>query len=687
MERNAPGVEPVLLGLDTGGTYTDAVLISEPRMQDGPSALIAKAKALTTRDDLSLGIAEAVDAVLAEAGVAPAEIALVSLSTTLATNALVERQGGRAGLVMIGFAPADLDRQGLAEARGDDPLIPISGGHDPMGAEQAPLDLAALRQALETLPSDIGAFAVCSHFAVRNPAHEREAAAEIARTTVLPVTCSHDLTAEIGGPKRGLTALLNARLIAMIARLIESAERLLQARGIAAPLMVVRGDGALVSAGFARQRPVETILSGPAASLVGAGWLTGRQAAVVSDIGGTTTDVAVLCDGRPRLDPAGAEVGGLRTMVEAVAMRTHGLGGDSTLGLIETGPEAGLHIGPTRVIPISLLARDHPQAVHAMLDRQLAATRSGARDGRCLILRGATVKPHGDLRDRIGPGPSATDVVLTGRAEQREARRLIARGLVAEAAFCPSDAAHVLGLQSGWDRDAAVKAATLFARQKGRDGQAIAKDAEAISRQVIALLTRRSAERVLETALVEDGFAGVTPAAPMLQAALDGHAGILAPRLGFSLPLIGLGASAASYYPGVARLLDAEVDIPAHADVANAIGAVVGHVRLTRRATVSVPAEGLYRAHLPDGPRDFTESDAAESAAEAALRHALIEAVAAAGAESPDITRRIDRKLAEIEGKESLIETEITLTATGRPRLAAEAVDRPADLPAGFSGL
>ena len=119
----------------------------------------------------------------------------------------------------------------------------------------------------------------------------------------------------------------------MIDRLVAATETFLDRRGIHAPLMVVRGDGALVSAAFARHRPIETILSGPAASLVGARYMTGLDNAIVSDIGGTTTDVAVLDKGRPRLDPNGATVGGFRTMVEAVAMRTFGLGGDSEVSL------------------------------------------------------------------------------------------------------------------------------------------------------------------------------------------------------------------------------------------------------------------------------------------------------------------------------------------------------------------
>ncbi len=117
-----------LLGVDTGGTYTDAVILD-----DGAGRGLGKAKALTTRADLALGIGQAVDAALAASGVAAAEVALVSLSTTLATNALVEGQGGRVALVFIGFDRADLDRAGLAEALNGDPVIAVAGGHSHAG--------------------------------------------------------------------------------------------------------------------------------------------------------------------------------------------------------------------------------------------------------------------------------------------------------------------------------------------------------------------------------------------------------------------------------------------------------------------------------------------------------------------------------------------------------------------------
>ena len=137
---------PLFLGIDTGGTYTDAVLWSEAAAR----AVAAKAKALTTRHDLAVGISGAVDAVLAKAGADPAAIKLVSMSTTLATNALVEGQGGRVALVMIGFSEADLARDGLKAALGTDPVVFCRGGHDVHG-NAAALDLAALEAALPEL--------------------------------------------------------------------------------------------------------------------------------------------------------------------------------------------------------------------------------------------------------------------------------------------------------------------------------------------------------------------------------------------------------------------------------------------------------------------------------------------------------------------------------------------------------
>ncbi len=443
----------LLLGVDTGGTYTDAVLIRDER------DVVASAKSLTTRHDLAVGIGNAVEAVLGASGVNPVEIGMASLSTTLATNALVEGQGGRVGLVYIGFREKDLAAHGLSEALGGDPALVLKGGHNHAGGEVTALDREALSAWLET-DMGVSAFAVASQFATRNPAHELAAAEMIREITGRPVSCSHHLSARLNGPKRALTAVLNARLIGMIARLIDKAEGKLQQLGIHAPLMVVRGDGALISADQARERPIETILSGPAASIVGARWMTGAEHALVSDIGGTTTDVAVLRGGRPAIDPAGAQVGPWRTMVEAVAMRTTGLGGDSELHVIEEGLHGGVTLGPRRLVPVSLLAAEAPEVVHRLLDEQLRSETPGEHDTRFVravpgIEAGGLSAKDTALLERIGDGVHALGKVLKTRLELSGIRRLVARGLVQVAGVTPSDASHVLGWLDCWDADAA----------------------------------------------------------------------------------------------------------------------------------------------------------------------------------------------------------------------------------------
>ena len=459
MTKTSPNTAPLFLGIDTGGTYTDAVLWREGTAAKPAGTVVAKAKALTTRHDLAVGISGAVDRVLAEAKVDPAAIKLASMSTTLATNALVEGQGGRVALVMIGFSETDLTRDGLKTALGTDPVVFCPGGHDVHGRAAA-LDLSGLEAALPELAKGVSGFAVCAYFATRNPAHELAARDLIRERTGLPVTASHELSAKLGGPRRALTTLLNARLISMIDRLVAATEGFLAARKIACPLMVVRGDGALVSAAFARARPIETILSGPAASLVGARHMTGLDDAVVSDIGGTTTDVAVLDLGRPRLDPEGATVGGFRTMVEAVAMRTFGLGGDSEVALEAGALDPKILLGPRRLLPLSLSGMVHGAAVTAELERQLRAPNPGRLDGRFAVRTGVPERlaagltpPEAKLYEAIGAVPLPLDALLTSTAQHATLSRLVARGLVHVSGFTPSDAAHVLSRQSNWDAD------------------------------------------------------------------------------------------------------------------------------------------------------------------------------------------------------------------------------------------
>ncbi|PTX49130.1 N-methylhydantoinase A/oxoprolinase/acetone carboxylase beta subunit [Gemmobacter caeni] len=662
-----------LLGVDTGGTYTDAAIMDEAATQ-----VVGKAKSLTTRADLSLGIGRAVDAALAAAQVAPADVAMVSLSTTLATNALVEGQGGRVALVFIGFDAADLERGGLTEALGGDPVIRLAGGHEHSGAESAPLDLATLEAEAARLAPDVMGFAVAARFATRNPAHEVAARAAIRAATGRPVTCSHELSAGLNGPKRALTAVLNARLIGMIDRLVAACERHLAAVGIDAPLMVVRGDGALISAAMVRERPIETILSGPAASIVGARWLTGEPDALVSDIGGTTTDVALLKDGLPEIDPEGARVGGFRTMVEAVAMRTTGLGGDSEVHLLQAGLEGGLRLGPRRLVPVSLLAVDHAEMVHAALDRALSAEVSGDFDGRFVIpmqgqTGGLTAREAALLARIDAPMPMARPI--TSRLEVAAMDRLVARGLVMISGVTPSDASHVLGGLADWDALASEKALRLLGRRRTGRGERFATDPAVLARMIVDQLTAQTVDCLLEAAFAEDpAFAGEAPEVLarhlLTRQGLARHRGVVDIGLRLAVPVIGLGASAPFYYGAVGDRLGSRMILPEHAGVANAIGAVVGQVSQRATGLVTSPGEGRFIAHLPAGNVLFSSADSALAALETALADEARSRAARAGAEEVHIATHRDIREAEVEGNRMFLEATLSVIASGRPRVA-----------------
>ncbi len=666
----------LLLGVDTGGTYTDAVLIEDD------DRVVASAKALTTRHDLAVGVGAAIDAVLIESGASSADIAMVSLSTTLATNALVEGQGGRVGLVFIGFSKRDLARQGLEGALNGDPVITLAGGHDHTGGEATPLDEVTLRAELAVHGKTVSGFAIASQFATRNPAHELRVRDIIREMTGKPVSSSHDLSAKLNGPKRAMTALLNARLIGMIDHLISAVEGLLEAKSIDAPFMVVRGDGALISADQARVSPIETILSGPAASIVGARWLTDERDAIVSDIGGTTTDVAVLRDGRPIIDPLGARVGEFRTMVEAVAMRTTGLGGDSQVHMATAGLAAAVTLGPRRVMPVSLLAVDWPELVHNALDAQLSSSTIGEYDGRFVmaigradVATGGLIGREATLMERIGDQAWPMGKIVRNRMELGALQILIGRGLVMISGITASDAAHVLGRLSAWNVQAAEKALELFSRQRTGGGNRLSPGAPDLARMIIDQLTEQSAEALLETAFAEDGFDFGLPAKELARHVLTKqgmahHRGLMAIDAGLNLPLIGLGASAHSYYGAVGERLNTKVVVPDFAGVANAIGAVVGQISMRVSGQITSPGEGQFRVHFETGPQDFTTQDAAVTALEEQLSTQAMSGARDAGAQGIRVRMDRDIRVAQVESREVFIEAELTAVASGRPRIA-----------------
>jgi len=313
------------LGVDTGGTYTDSVVIDF-----SSGKIIAKAKALTTRHNLSIGIANSIDNL---GKIDTDNIKLVSTSTTLATNSVVEGKGARACLLGIGYDRDSLYKYGLKDSFPIKEVRLVPGGHDIQGHEITPLNMEILREAILGTRDLVDAYGVSAYGGVRNPEHEIKAREMIKELTDLPVICGHDLTSKLNSIRRAITVAFNARLVPVIRELITSIKEVLISRGIKAPLMVVKGDGHIISDELAMESPIETVLSGPAASITGGSYLSGVNTGIVVDMGGTTTDIAIIRNGIPELKSEGAIVGGRRTSIRAADIQTSGLGGDSHINL------------------------------------------------------------------------------------------------------------------------------------------------------------------------------------------------------------------------------------------------------------------------------------------------------------------------------------------------------------------
>jgi N-methylhydantoinase A/oxoprolinase/acetone carboxylase beta subunit len=662
---------PLFLGLDTGGTYTDAVLF------DPAKGVLAAAKSLTTKQDLSIGLKGAMEGVLGQAGEG---IAMVGLSTTLATNAIVEGHASPICLLLAGYEPTALDRAGLRQALAGDPVVFIAGGHGPQGDEQHPLDLAAAAAAIRAHAPKVAAFAISAYFSVRNPAHEIALRRLVRELTDLPVSCGHELTSKLDAPRRALTCALNARLIPQLQQLVRAVLGLLAERGIAAPLMVVKGDGSLIEAAVAMESPVETILSGPAASVVGAHYLSGEGDVFVVDMGGTTSDIALLAGGRPVLNRDGATVGGFRTMVEAVGVHTFGLGGDSEVRL----EEHGLIVGPRRVMPLSLLAHQYP-ATLAILHEQDESSEPMSHRGRFAIRQRpldagqASLNPAQEsVWKRLAEGPQPLASLISGPVAVRALGRLVDRGLVLLARFTPSDATHILGLQKGWSVEAARLGAQIFLRANPQGDWRPAADAAGFADQVVEQVVRQSGQVILSSAIADDdhiaerdwgrlgrrlvgrAVAGKPVKVPLVEV-----------ELRLTRPLVAIGAPVGAYYPAVAKRLHTRLVIPPHAEVTNAVGAVASGVVQTVEALITQPSEGHFRLHIASGVEDFSDLEsAAARAIEAAQAQAEAQARRAGAAELQVSVSRKDKVVREKGGLAIFIESRIAATAFGRPRLA-----------------
>jgi N-methylhydantoinase A/oxoprolinase/acetone carboxylase beta subunit len=495
----------------------------------------------------------------------------------------------------------------------------------------------------------------------------------IVAATGKPVTVSSELSSALDAPRRALTAALNARLIARVSTLIDAVRRAMAQWQIQCPLMIVKGDGTLALAETVALRPIETVLSGPAASLVGAQWLSGLRSFILSDMGGTTTDLGILQDGRPRVSEQGAEVGGWRTMVRAIDVRTIGLGGDSE---IHIGANGRIGVGPQRIVPIALLGSLYPELIE-LLQADIADVDGGsALHGRFVLLPfGARAGvPTAELSEReramlaqIHERPQSLRRLARSFGAQRIVLSLKRKGLLQIAGLTPSDAAHVLGLQHNWSTPAALLAAHLGCRLREMK-LPTPERVQQFARDVWSETVRLSARAILDTAVGEhlhdDKLVHAVCAG-------DGMLGLARISVTPSIPVVAVGGPVGVYYGEVGRRLGCQIVFPEFGDVANAIGAATGVVARTVAVHVAGDGSGLFVLHSPVGTRQFADPGQAIEAAMVLARQAATDAVLAMGAVNPEV-RIVLRKqlLPNATGDAGLLEAVVTAEAIGRPETA-----------------
>ena len=593
---------PIYLGIDTGGTYTDGVLL-----KPDTGEVLKSVKVLTTHHDLRLCIADVLDQLAPED---PADIAQVSLSTTLATNAIAEGKWKPVALLLLGYDTELVHNFNFHHQFGTPHYFFIPGRYDITGTEQEPLDEEALTRAVRAAENQVEAFAIVS-YGPRNMRHEVRAAEVVASLTSLPVVQGHHLSSELNSIWRATTASLNASLLTHVQEFLHAVQVMLAERKILCPVMMVKGDGSLVRADVAGHRPVEIIHSGPATSAIGGQFLAGVEAALVVDIGGTTTDLALVSRGTVQLQDTAA-VGPYQLAFKTSHVRSFGLGGDS---LIRFDHRRDLTIGPERVMPLSHLGQLYPDVKQTLLAEWERKDILYSDDLEYCLLRREPRYTIDDPRVRevirlLREGPKRQRWLQkkVGMSMPAIWRELFDREIIERAGFTPTDVLHVTGEYAPWGTEIATLLATAAAKLWGESLTAfVARVRLAMTRAVVTEIIQFLSGKSLSASAFSSK--ANTLDRWLYEESLSPSDAFLGSRLFLKVPLVGIGAPAQAFLPAVAEALGTTLIVPAHYAVANAVGTVVGNVMVSQAGEVFPLVEGAtiagYHARAADLERRF----------------------------------------------------------------------------------
>ncbi len=654
----------LVLGIDTGGTYTDGVLLDYDSHE-----VLATQKSLTTKRDFAIGIEDVIAGIQIDD---PGQIKMVSVSTTLATNAIAEGKGKRVALLLIGYDRELIENFELSHKFATPNYYYFEGGHNLYGQEKQALDLKGILEVVAKIKNEVDAIAVSSYFSPLNPEHENRVYEAISGVCDLPIVLGHQLSTKLGSVERATTAALNASLLAVLQTFIIAVKRAMEKRKINAPLMVVRGDGTLMSDEFAAHTPVETIHSGPAASAIGGRFLSKIDHAFVVDVGGTTTDLALIVDGAVTISEEGASVGGYQTSVKAADLLSIGLGGDSQIRLNRDGE---LVIGPERVVPLAYLADQYPTVrnqIRSLTRRTWEHASPDWLEYWYLIREPTDGELQNNTRqsqivDLLKGGPHALPDLLKKmsvfHASQLVVEELFRQEIIGKAGFTPTDLLHCDQRFQAWDSDSARAALQVFSQYMFKEqGDVLTliwqTVTEMILKATVEFLTGQTLPQKDKSAIGTWFFKN---------AAYHDHPHINT-SFKLSYPLIGIGGPADMFLEKVAEILHTELVLPPHYQVANAVGAIAGSIMVEEEILVypKLDKTGLdvlgYFLQSSGERLEIEELQDALKAAREICQEVALNAALRSGADQPQVVMN--------ETSDGIDTYRIRAQAIGKPRLS-----------------
>ena len=622
------------IGIDTGGTYTDAVAYDFDAKK-----ILETAKALTTKEDFSRGILQALE------GISTSllnEAEILSLSTTLATNACVENRGGNAKLIIFGGDKRVIDDLGAAYGLPPSDELYLQESYTTFsGVIEREPDWELFCKNIENGYEDLDCVGIVEINAMRTGASaEKQAKTLFGEKYDIPAICGHELFSNLNYLQRGSSALLNARLFPVIGEFMEAIKTAVSKRGIKAKLIIMRSDGSVMSEEFASLHPIETLLCGPAASALGGLRLCDETNGVVIDMGGTTTDISLIKGGVPVSNDGGVSLGKWKTFVNGLYNKTIGLGGDSAIHYTKNG----IYLEEYRVVPLCVAASTYPVIIDN-LRRLVQEERKHTKflHEHLLLTKDIDESPRYTKEEKrlcaaLKKGPLSLEYAAYAMGKNIfsiDAWRLVKEGIVQICGLTPTDIMHIKNDFSQYSTEASLLGAEYVAFSTGIS---VDKLCELVYREVkrklylniiIALLENQNKHYKMHGVpdelvnLINNSFDSAEKCA---------DDDFIKTSFSTEYSLIGTGAPIPVFLDDVAKMLNTRAVIAENYEVANAVGAITGNLDATHSVEITRTNKMDFVVFGNDETKSFREREDAEAFAVSQAEQGALKEVLARGA-------------------------------------------------------